>query len=257
MQIRFSARTFCKFYSSSRQIIDCAIYEPVFGEEFIDPQTGDWVLARESEVIDILMKIPFFRRYSRSILRKFLPYFRHRKVFKDEVLFPQKEVIFMIGGTVIIYDHSKDFETPQIVSYYVGGDLIGCEALENNISKIPDYWCICQTSQVEFIQMDKAIFPDFWKAQYTLDREQRCWNLRSLQIFKNVSDLTVYKLAYELMEEVNFRKGDIIYNDLSYIPEYNIRYIQMKKNFRDSDTLYYPKINLQEAKRTFYRKVPR
>jgi hypothetical protein len=60
----------------------------------------------------MLKKIPFFIRFSLSVLRKFLPFFKHKKVLKDEVLFPQKEVIFIIGGTVIIYDHSKDFETP-------------------------------------------------------------------------------------------------------------------------------------------------
>ena len=44
-----------------------------------------------------------------------------------------------------------------------------------------------------------------------------------------MSELTIYKLGYELMTPVVYKKGDIIFNDCSYMPEHNIKYIEMKR----------------------------
>ena len=39
----------------------------------------------------------------------------------------------------------------------------------------------------------------------------------------------LYKLVYELVEIVKFKKWDIIYNDCSYTDEGKIKYIEMKR----------------------------
>lgn len=43
--------------------------------------------------------------------------------------------------------------------------------------------------------------------------------LKNTALLKGVSDLTIYKLAYELMSTKTFRKGEIIFNDASYTEE--------------------------------------
>lgn len=38
-----------------------------------------------------------------------------------------------------------------------------------------------------------------------------------MNLFKGVSELTIYKLAYELLETVEYNKNEVIYNDSTYI----------------------------------------
>jgi hypothetical protein len=55
------------------------------------------------------------------------------------------------------------------------------------------------------------------------------------------------------MNIVSYKKGEIIYNDLSFVPEYNIKYIQMKKHYAEKNTTLYPKINKNDYKRYDFR----
>lgn len=55
---------------------------------------------------------------------------------------PHDDVLIIVAGTVVIYDHSENFTQPKIVSNYKNGDIIGCEDLENYISYKPDLWFI-------------------------------------------------------------------------------------------------------------------
>jgi hypothetical protein len=72
-----------------------------------------------------------------------LSQFVHRRAERDTLLYPlENEVFIIVAGTVVIYDHSEEFSSPKIVSYYRAGDIVGCEGKENNISTHPDLWLI-------------------------------------------------------------------------------------------------------------------
>lgn len=57
-----------------------------------------------------------------------------------------------------------------------------------------------------------------------------------MKFFNKVSELTIYKLVYELFETKIYKQGDIIFNDCSYLDKYSgVNYIKMikikKRNF--------------------------
>lgn len=76
----------------------------------------------------------------------------------DSLLYPNNdEVLIIVEGNVIIYDHGQNFTQPKIVATYRSGDIIGAFELENYISQKPDFWFITQT-RVEYIIIKKVFF---------------------------------------------------------------------------------------------------
>lgn len=52
--------------------------------------------------------------------------------------------------------------------------------------------------------------------------------LEKLAIFKGVSTLTLYKLAYELLEKIEVKNNTVLFNDCSYYE--NFEYIHLRKS---------------------------
>lgn len=65
-----------------------------------------------------------------------------------------------------MFDHSKQFNEPDIVAYYSEGDIIGCEDKDNKISFNPDIWFLSLT-RVEYVAMNESDFIDLWNMQNT------------------------------------------------------------------------------------------
>ncbi len=73
------------------------------------------------------------------------------------------------------------------------------------------------------------MFEDLWKAQYNIEGENKCSILRNIVLFQGVSKLTIYKLSYELLQTVTYKKGEVLFNDCSYMPDHSSKYIEMKR----------------------------
>jgi len=72
-----------------------------------------------------------------------LHYLSPHVIEKEKLINPNAdEVYVIISGSVQVFDHSKNYEKPDIVSYYTEGDIIGCDHLENNLSNKANVWLI-------------------------------------------------------------------------------------------------------------------
>lgn len=61
---------------------------------------------------------------------------------------------------------------------------------------------------------------NLWFAQTSFGLDTTCTIFKKMDIFAKVSDSTIHKIVYELMEILVFSKPALVYNDLSYYEEY-------------------------------------
>lgn len=81
------------------------------------------------------------------------------------MIFPEpNEVFLIIAGHVVVYDHTKTFNVPDIIAYYNQGDVIGCDDKDNKTSARPDIWFATQTP-VEYVSIHRDKFKDMWRIQ--------------------------------------------------------------------------------------------
>lgn len=81
------------------------------------------------------------------------------------MIFPEPhEILIIVTGHVVVYDHTKSFNQPDIIAYYNQGDIIGCQDKDNKTSMRPDIWFATQT-QVEYVTIQRDKFKDVWKMQ--------------------------------------------------------------------------------------------
>jgi hypothetical protein len=159
---------------------------------------------------------------------RFLPQFIPKFIEKGTSIFPaNNEVLILVAGNIIVYDHRKKFNWPDIVAYYNEGDIIGADDKDNHLSLKPDIWFVTATN-VEYISVNKNVFNELWKSHnFFLDKMKILNFIKDLPIFQGVSELTLYKLAFELLNKQNFTKGDVIFNDGECMQKYY--YIELRK----------------------------
>ncbi|KAL4495636.1 hypothetical protein ABPG72_014105 [Tetrahymena utriculariae] len=225
LEIKYSARTFCNFHSAVQQILQGEYFEMKL-TKFYKESLG-WI--NQDELLQKLQNLSFFKRFAVQLLKKSLPYLEHKLLEKEKLINPpDDEIYIIISGCVQVFDHSKNYEKPDIVSYYTEGDIIGCDQLENDLCKKPNVWLISQTP-IEYIKMNKNMFFDLWKGQYSLEGEKITSLLRNCPMFKGISEISMLKLSYELVSMEEFKLNDVIYNDGTYLESMNFNYIEMKK----------------------------
>jgi hypothetical protein len=77
----------------------------------------------------------------------------------------------------------------------------------------PDIWFATQT-QVEYVTIQRDKFKEIWKMQQNKSKMMEKLNfLAKNEMFNGISELGLYRFAFELMKEVTFYRGDIIFND--------------------------------------------
>lgn len=123
-----------------------------------------------------------------------------RYIERAELLFAKKgEVYIITGGHLTVFDHSKKFNEPEIVAYYSEGDIIGCNDKDNKISFNPEIWFLSIT-RVEYVTINENDFNELWNIQNSLEQKAVLNFIKQIDIFEHVSQLTLFRLAFELLK---------------------------------------------------------
>lgn len=69
---------------------------------------------------------------------------------------------------------------------------------------------------MEYISLNKNYFDELWQAQVQQEGMEMFTRMEKLPIFRGVSQLTLHKLVYELLEKLSVRKNTVLFNDCSY-----------------------------------------
>lgn len=69
---------------------------------------------------------------------------------------------------------------------------------------------------MEYISLNKNYFDELWQAQVQQEGMEMFTRMEKLPIFRGVSQLTLHKLVYELLEKFSVRKNTVLFNDCSY-----------------------------------------
>jgi hypothetical protein len=75
-------------------------------------------------------------------------------------------------------------------------------------------WCHCE-SDVEYVLLKQPDFNSFWKAQFTLDLDRNFAFLKNVQLFKDLSEISLLRLC-EMFELKTYNNNAILFNDCSY-----------------------------------------
>lgn len=171
------------------------------------------------DIANKLISMTFFRRFSLNLIKKFLAIATYEEKSKGEIIFSTKDTSsIIISGLVSMKSHEKDYVKPSMVTVLKRGGVIGAGQLEHNVSAKPNNW-FQALSRVELIKVPRSEFEVFWKGQITFEVDFKYNFLRNVQLFKGLSDCTLFRLC-EVLEKKVFDKGAILFNDCSYRVEF-------------------------------------
>ncbi|KRX05850.1 Cyclic nucleotide-binding protein [Pseudocohnilembus persalinus] len=220
MQVKFAPLIYCDFTSLTYSIADSIDFKPKLQQYLKD----------EFEFKDQIKQLNFFKRFSNADIDK------HMYTFFNSVKYLQKgdvinvdpgKIMIITAGTATIWDHIKDYDKPTILHHYHEGDIIGDDQKDNGMLNRTDVFVQVISKQLEFVEIDKEIFQDLWKCQYNYLEQKNLYQfLKNQTIFKGISEFTLYKLAYEFMNEEKFRTNDVIFNS-GQTKEDEIKYIKV------------------------------
>ncbi|KAL4431885.1 hypothetical protein ABPG74_012697 [Tetrahymena malaccensis] len=224
LNVKVEPKVFCEFNSLVSEIITSSEYIPALQPFWEDNQ---WVDIHF--LIKRLKLLSFFNRFEENDLKKILSTMKFSTVPKKKIIFPKaNEVLVIVAGHILVQDHINNLEHPDIISYFSEGDIIGFEEKDNGLCTIPDIWFASQT-EVETLSFPKSTFVDLWKKHsFNLIKMQILNFIQQIPIFNGVSELTLYRLAFEIITTQTFNRGDIIFNDGECAEQ--IKYIELKKN---------------------------
>lgn len=125
-------------------------------------------------------------------------------------------------GNLTVKDHSLNIEVPRTAINLQPGDIINPGDLDGGLFKSFHSWFRCNTD-VEVIYMTRKSFENFWFLQTSFGLDTKSVIFKKMTLFKQVSEMTVFKIIYDLMEVQTFLEPTLIYDDLSYFDEYERR----------------------------------
>lgn len=64
--------------------------------------------------------------------------------------------------------------------------------------------------------MARPQFEPFWKAQVSFGKETLYLIIKRIPLFRDVSEVTMHKIVYELLKTETWDANKVVYNDLSY-----------------------------------------
>jgi hypothetical protein len=132
-------------------------------------------------------------------------------------------------GAVTVKDHSLNIEVPRTAIQLQPGDVINPGDIDGGLLKSFHFWFRCATD-LEVISMSRKSFENFWFAQTSFGLDTKSVIFKKMNLFSKVSDMTIFKVIYDLMEFRTYSEPTIVYDDLSYFEEYERRRAEVFEN---------------------------
>lgn len=155
-----------------------------------------------------------------------LKYFKFETLKKESIVFynqkSHENVYVIVKGNITVKDHSLNIEVPRTAIQLQPGDIINPGDLDGGLLKSFHFWFRC-TTDVEVISMSRKSFENFWFVQTSFGLDTKSVIFKKMNLFKEVSEMTIFKIIYDLMEIKTFLEPTLVYDDLSYFEEYEKR----------------------------------
>ena len=132
-----------------------------------------------------------------------------RVVLKNNLLFlePDQSAI-IVNGNLHMFTHKDDVSTPSLQAIFTPGDIIGNSAIDGGWSRETHTWIIAyincdilvmKTEYIDYLwdKMKESHLVKFMGAR-----------LKKAASFKNMSEQSIYTIAYDMMTFKKFGKGE-------------------------------------------------
>lgn len=169
--------------------------------KYCDSQTGKLLIDQYGiQIVNILMKIPFFNRFSKENLKSCLHGCEVQYYSQDEIIFLKDRVGVITHGSVRVRSHQKSILVPTTIGRYRKGRIIGHGKSDNNITVKSNTWFTSFDQGTEIIFFEQKMFDALWKMHnLRTDYILLTKSLINNQFFKNLSQQTVYHIIFDVL----------------------------------------------------------
>ena len=116
-------------------------------------------------VCRILEKRPFFNRFNRDILTRYIGRAELEYFEKDKIIFLKDRVGVISHGSVRVVSHQYGIMNPLTIGRYKEGRIIGHGESDNQITVNPQTWFIVFDEGTEVLFFKKQDFNELWGLQ--------------------------------------------------------------------------------------------
>lgn len=164
----------------------------------------------EEEIIEHLLKLPFFKRFNKKDLVQPLKNAKPEYFRKDEIIFTDGHVGVITHGSVLIRSHAGSIMEPQIEAKYEKGRILGHES-DDGITSNPQNWLLSFDEGTEVLFFPADDFEELWRTQLLkIDKQLMEANIECNHLLHQMSDQSQFQLIYEDMEIRKYHPGQLI-----------------------------------------------
>lgn len=134
-----------------------------------------------------------------------------RIVQRDELLFLEPDqCAIIINGNLFLFSHKQDVATPSLQAIYNPGDIIGNPSIDKKWSRDDHSWIIAY-QECDILIINKEYVDYLWdKMKASSEVNYMAERIQSTPWFKNLTEQTIYTIAFDLLLFKKFNNGDKI-----------------------------------------------
>ena len=133
--------------------------------QFYNYDKDVWIHQQEYDIVDHLVKSPFFSRFTRSQLKYILPFMKLKRFETDDVLFTENvKVYILMHGDVVLKSFKYSAFPNKLLALYKKGAVIGSKYESESTGF--DNWSISRTHTV-VAMFEYDMFTKIWNLQNT------------------------------------------------------------------------------------------
>ena len=169
-------------------------------ELYYDFTKNSWanLLHESSMIVELLSEKSFFKRFTPTQLKSFLPKIKLKTFNENDIVFIKNSVFVILSGDIIIKSHKMRICPAKVIANYKEGDILGSDH-DNRFSQKQENWCVVRERCLlaEFTHND---FTYIWNMQMNKDLKLFIPTLKNNKLFKDLSMQSIY-MMFELMEK--------------------------------------------------------
>lgn len=203
-------------------------------------------------VIKDLQRVRFFNRFDRETLYQALKMTDLRTIGKDSLLFLEDdESAIIVNGNLYCFTHKDDVSTPSLQAIFNPGDIIGNSKIDGGWSRETHSWIIAYNN-CDILVMKTAYVDFLWdKMKESHIVKLIATRLQSSTSFKNISEQSIYTLAYDMIQYKRYGRGELICPQYTK-SQYNLLYLKKEKDtFEKFTSQMKGDVNYQDALKIF------
>ena len=107
--------------------------------------------------------IPFFKRISEQAIQDHLGDMILVEKRHHEIIFPEKSVVIILNGRVILRRHERNPLDYRTIASYTHGQILGFDKGDDGMCKDCDVWVLVASKIVQYIEITQETFSSLWR----------------------------------------------------------------------------------------------